>query len=271
MSIRALIVDDEDLARRGLELRLANEPDIEVCGQCANGRDAVEAVRALKPDLLFLDIQMPGMDGFSVIAALQAQELPLVVFVTAFDAYAIRAFEAHALDYLLKPVENERLHDTLRRVRDQVERRDALEQREKLLGLICELTGRKDLRLEDVIAQGVRAGEAGYLARLPVRDGRTVTCIDTGDIDWVDAAGDYMCVHEHGRTHILRGTMKALEDNLDPRIFQRVHRSTIVNVGRVKKLRAHMNGEYFLYLADGTELKMSRHYKHTIRRFSEPE
>ena len=271
MSMRALIVDDEALARRGLELRLAQEPDIEVCGQCSNGREAVAAVRALKPDLLFLDIQMPGMDGFSVVAALQASQLPMVVFVTAFDEYAIRAFEARALDYLLKPVEDARLHDTLRHVRVQFERREALAHREKLLGVICELTGNPHAQLEDALARGARAGGAAYLTRLSIRDGRTVTCVDTGDIDWVDAAGDYMCVHEQGRTHVFRGTMKALEEVLDPRLFQRVHRSTIVNIGRVKELRAHMNGEYFLYLADGTELKLSRNYKHKIRRFTEPE
>ncbi|HUO82443.1 MAG TPA: LytTR family DNA-binding domain-containing protein [Gammaproteobacteria bacterium] len=269
--MRALIVDDEKLARRGLELRLAPEPDIEICGQCANGRDAVEAVRILKPDLLFLDIQMPGMDGFEVIAALQAAELPMVVFVTAFDEYAIKAFEARALDYLLKPVEDARLHDTLRHLRAQFERREALAQREKLLGLIYELTGDPGVRLENLLARGARAGGGGYLARLPIRDGRKVTCVDTSDIDWVDAAGDYMCVHEQGRTHVFRGTMKALEEILDPGVFQRVHRSTIVNVGRVKELRAHMNGEYFLYLADGTELKLSRNYKHKIRRFTESE
>ncbi len=266
MPIRALIVDDEELARRGLELRLANEPDIEVCGQCATGRDAVEAVRRLQPDLLFLDIQMPGMDGFSVVSKLQATELPMIVFVTAFDAYAIKAFEAHALDYLLKPVDDARLRNTLQHVREQFLKREALSQREKLLALICDLSGGEGSGLDDVFADIQHAGR--HLIRLPIRDGRTVSCVETRDIDWVDAAGDYMCVHEQGRTHVLRGTMKALEENLDPRIFQRVHRSTIVNVERVKELRTHMNGEYFLYLADGTELKMSRHYKHKIRQFT---
>lgn len=212
---------------------------------------------------------MPGMDGFSVVSELQAFELPLVVFVTAFDAYAVKAFDAHALDYLLKPVDDARLRETLQHVRAHYHQREALSQREKLLALICELSGEEGVGLDEVLAQGVRAGRAGHLTRLPIRDGRTVNCVDTRDIDWIDAAGDYMCVHEQGRTHVLRGTMKALEDNLDPRIFQRVHRSTIVNVGRVKELRAHMNGEYFLYLGDGTELKMSRHYKHKIRQFTE--
>ncbi|MGH8496890.1 MAG: LytR/AlgR family response regulator transcription factor [Gammaproteobacteria bacterium] len=269
MSIRTLIVDDEELARRGLELRLEDEADVEVCGQCANGREALEAVRRLKPDLLLLDIQMPGMDGFSLIGALQADELPVVVFVTAFDLYAIKAFEAHALDYVLKPVDGDRLRETLRRVRAHLRQREALADRERLLALMCELSGKGDAELEEILA-GDRMSETDHLTRLPIRDGRTVTCVDTRDIDWIDAAGDYMCVHEQGRTHVLRGTMKSLEDVLDPHVFERVHRSTIVNVSRVKELRAHMNGEYFLYLGDGTELKMSRHYKHKISRFTEP-
>mgnify|MGYP001813132391 FL=1 len=267
MTMRALIVDDEPLARRGLQVRLKDVPDVEVIGECGNGRDAVAAIAAEKPDLVFLDIQMPVMDGFAVLREIQGPEMPLVVFVTAFDEYAIRAFEAHAMDYLLKPVDDARLADALERAREQKDEREAIEHRSRLLGLVAELGGVENVSLEELLEKGLAALDAGYLDTLPIKDGSNTIRLRTADIDWIDAAGDYMCVHAEGQTHIMRGTMKKLEDILDPRVFQRVHRSTIVNVNRVRQVRSHINGEYFLILDGDVELKMSRHYKDKIAHF----
>ena len=267
MTMRALIVDDEPLARRGLQVRLKDVPDVEVIGECSNGRAAVAAIAAEKPDLVFLDIQMPVMDGFAVLRAIQGPEMPLVVFVTAFDEYAIRAFEAHAMDYLLKPVDDARLADALERAREQKDEREAIEHRSRLLALVAELGGVENVSLEELLEKGLAALDAGFLDTLPIKDGSNTIRLRTADIDWIDAAGDYMCVHAEGQTHIMRGTMKKLEDILDPRVFQRVHRSTIVNVNRVRQVRSHINGEYFLILDGDVELKMSRHYKDKIVHF----
>jgi two-component system LytT family response regulator len=267
MTLRVLIVDDEPLARRGLRVRLKDLPDVTVAGECANGRDAVAAIAEEKPDLVFLDIQMPVMDGFEVLREIQGPDMPMVVFVTAFDEFAIKAFEAHALDYLLKPVDDSRLADALERARDQREERQAVEHRGRLLALMAELSGVDDVSLEDLLDKGLAALEAGYLDTLPIKDGAHTVRLRTADIDWIDAAGDYMCVHAAGATHIMRGTMKKLEEILNPRLFQRIHRSTIVNVDRVRQVRSHINGEYFLILDGDVELKMSRHYKDKIRHF----
>jgi two-component system LytT family response regulator len=262
--IRTLIVDDEPLARRGLELRLSGEPDIEIVRQCGNGEEAVRAVSELQPDLMFLDVQMPGLDGFSALRAIPASQLPLVVFVTAYDHYAIRAFEASAVDYLLKPIDDSRLHQALYRVRQQRREREADEHCARLLNLLGELSGKPQLTLDEALDED----GSGRLKRgdnkISIRDGGRTVRVDTADIRWIDAAGDYMCIHTHTETHILRATMRELERQLDARRFQRVHRSTIVNVDKVKSMRAHINGEYFLTLECGHELKLSRSYKDKI-------
>ncbi|MGD9597901.1 MAG: LytR/AlgR family response regulator transcription factor [Steroidobacteraceae bacterium] len=265
--IRTLIVDDEALSRRGLEIRLRTAGDFEVIGQCTNGREAIDAVRALAPDLVFLDIQMPGLSGFDVLAQLPTDALPMVVFVTAYDQYAIRAFEARAIDYLLKPVDESRFAAAVEHIRELRQQRTAASQRDRLVELLADVSGSGELDADDLLARG-RAGLAGPRNTvLPIRDGRETIRLDTTSIDWIDAAGDYMCIHAGNRTHILRGTMKELEDALDPKIFQRVHRSTIVNLARVKTLRAHMNGEYFLTLDGGHELKLSRTYRDKVEYF----
>lgn len=258
-SVRALIVDDEPLARRGLQIRLAEEPDVAVVGEAGNGRQALEKIRELSPDLVFLDIEMPGMTGLDVIGQLPTESMPLVVFVTAYDRYAVRAFEARAIDYLLKPVEPARLADALRHVRERIGQRRAGEQRDQLVQLMADLKGSADWP-QDPLPGAVDGA-------LSIRDGRDIVRIRFEDIDWIDAAGDYMCVHAAGGTHILRGTMKSLEDVLDPARFQRVHRSTIVNLARVRRLRAHMNGEYFLTLEGGHELKLSRTFRDKVELF----
>ncbi len=265
--MRVLIVDDEPLARRGLVLRLSKLEDVAVVGECGNGRDAITAVKELRPDLLFLDIQMPVMGGFEVLRHIQGQDMPLIVFVTAFDEFAIKAFEAHALDYLLKPVDDQRLLEALARARSARDERQALAHRARLLELVAELGGVGDVSLDDLLDKGLEALGHAYMETLPIRDGQRTVRLKTEAIDWVDAAGDYMCIHAEGETHILRGTMKKLEEILDPRRFQRIHRSTIVNIDRVREVRSHINGEYFLILDGDVELKMSRHFKDRIRHF----
>ena len=258
---RTLLVDDEALSRRGLELRLRMAGDMEIIGHCVNGREALNAIREQKPDLVFLDIQMPGLSGFDVLAELQPHELPMIVFVTAYDRFAVQAFEARAIDYVLKPVDEARLAATLTHVRELTEQRAAVAERNQLVHLLAELRGSGE------IDAGEPAAEPQVPNWLPIRNGRETVRVAVQTIEWVDAAGDYLCIHADGHTHILRATMREMENLLDPRLFQRVHRSTIVNLTRVKSLRAHMNGEYFLRLEGGQELKLSRTYRDKVEYF----
>jgi two-component system LytT family response regulator len=265
--IRTVIVDDEALSRRGLEIRLLATQDFEIVSQCANGREAITAITSHHPDLVFLDIQMPGMSGFDVLTQLPQESIPMVVFVTAYDQYAVRAFEARAVDYLLKPVEEARFAAALERVRERLGARVAVDQRDQLFNLIAEITGSGELVMDELLSRGRKALEPKHAEILPIRQGREIVRVPIAGIEWIDAAGDYMCIHAAGNTHILRGTMKDLEEYLDPKLFQRVHRSTIVNLRRVKSLRAHMNGEYFLTLDGGHELKLSRTYRDKVELF----
>ncbi len=266
-TLRALIVDDEELARRGLEIRLQHFADVSIVGQSRNGREALAAIKETAPDLMFLDVQMPGMDGFDVLRRLSGSRMPIVIFVTAFDEFAIRAFEANALDYLLKPINDERLKEAIERARVTLDARRAQEHRSKLLKFVCELTG-QELTLDKALIEANRE-VSRFPRRLAIHDGRQTNCVDVESIDWVDAAGDYMCVHVNAETFVLRGTMKRLEEVLDPRIFVRIHRSAIVNRHRVSSLRSHRNGEYFLKLDCGHELKLSRKYKSALSRFAD--
>jgi two-component system LytT family response regulator len=260
--LRTLLVDDEALSRRGLELRLRMAADVEIVGHCTNGREALNAIRDQKPDLVFLDIQMPGLSGFDVLAELQPHELPMIVFVTAYDRFAVQAFEARAIDYVLKPVDDERLAATLNHVRELTEQRAAVAERNQLVHLLAELRGSGEIEPDEP-----RTMEPQVPSWLPIRNGRETVRVPVHTIEWVDAAGDYLCIHADGHTHILRATMREMENLLDPRLFQRVHRSTIVNLTRVKSLRAHMNGEYFLRLEGGQELKLSRTYRDKVEYF----
>lgn len=265
--MRVLIVDDEELARRGLEIRLLKMTDVEICGHSRNGREALEAVPRLRPDVIFLDIQMPGMDGFDVLRALAGPQMPIIIFATAFDRFAIQAFEANALDYLLKPIDEQRLDAAMQRARRQLAEREASEHRSRLLSLVCRLSG-EELTLEQALDNAAR-DEASYIRRLAIRDGGSTVLLDVEDIDWIEAAGDYMCIHGAGRTHVMRATLKRLEALLDPGLFVRVHRSTIVNCRRVSSMRPHINGEYFLRVGDDKEVKLSRNYRCNLPRFAE--
>ena len=263
--LRAIVVDDEPLARRGLEIRLAAHPDVEIVGHYGDGEAAIAGLREHRPDLMFLDVQMPGMDGFQTLRTIPASEMPLVVFVTAYDHYAIRAFEASATDYLLKPVEESRLAQALVRVRQARAQREASGHCAHLLGLLGELSGRPPLDLDEAL----KPDALDLLRReekLAVRDGGRTVRVDLHSIRWIDAAGDYMCIHTdgdapNGNTLILRATMRELEKQLDPQRFPRIHRSTIVNASRVVEMRPHTNGESFLLLDCGQELKLSRSHR----------
>jgi len=260
-TIRTLIVDDEPLARRGLELRLRRHADIEIVGEAGNGREAFHAISALRPQLMFLDVQMPGIDGFGLLRALPATQIPLTVFVTAYDQYALAAFAASALDYLLKPVDDARLDESIERARARLTARKTEDHYERLLKLIATLPAGAKSQLDAVLAdEPVHADD-----KLTIKDGHRLLRIDVESIRWIDAAGDYMCIHAGEDTHVLRGTMQQLERRLDPRRFARVHRSSIVNLTRVKEMRPHLNGEYFLVLDSGHELKLSRSYRDKVR------
>jgi two-component system, LytTR family, response regulator len=265
MKIRTLLVDDETLAIQGLELRLAPFDDVEIVGRASNGREAIRAIRTEKPDLVFLDIQMPGFDGFSVVGALADVEPPLFVFVTAFGQHALRAFEAQAVDYLMKPVEPERLATTLERVRKILAERGAAEEAGRLAARLAEVD--PESAEPGPQAAAAAAGADRFERVINVKDQGQIFRVDVGSIEKIDAAGDYMCVTTADQTLILRETMKDLERRLDPRKFQRVHRSTIVNLDNVKQVRPHTNGECFLTLASGATVKVSRSYREVVARF----
>lgn len=262
MTIRTILVDDEPLAIQGLELRLQAFDDVEIVERCANGREAIRAIRTQKPDLVFLDIQMPGFDGFSVVSGLADIEPPLFVFVTAFMQHAVKAFEAHAVDYLMKPVEEERLAATLERVRQRLTEKRSCEETERLKEILSEVA-------PDSMPE--TAGEEPSANRfekvINIKDRGQIFRVEVGEIERIDAAGDYMCIYTADQTLILRETMKDLEKRLDPRKFQRIHRSTIVNLDNVKSVRPHTNGECFLILGSNTQVKVSRSYRDVVARF----
>ena len=264
LRIRTVIVDDEALARRGIEIRLQAHADIDIVAQCVNGREALEAIGREQPDLLFLDIQMPGFSGLDVLERLPQESMPMIVFVTAFDRYALKAFDAQALDYLLKPINDVRFNQALDRVRTWARQRHAMAQREQLMKLLAATKGASAIDTGSLREHMQASGAPAYADILPIRDQADTVRVNVAKIDWIDAAGDYMCVHAEGHTYVLRETMKSLEAILDPKIFSRVHRSTIVNVQRVRRLRPHTNGEYFLTLEDGQEIKLSRSYRDRV-------
>ncbi len=265
MAIATIIVDDEPLAIQGLELRLQAFDDVEIVERCANGREAIRAIRTLKPDLVFLDIQMPGFDGFSVVAALADIEPPLFVFVTAFGQHALKAFEAQAVDYLMKPVDEERLATTIERVRQRLNERRGHVDSARLKGILTEVA--PDSLPVDLAADVESPAANRYEKILNIKDRGQIFRVDVDDIERIDAAGDYMCIYTADQTLILRETMKDLEKRLDPRKFQRIHRSTIVNLDNIKSVRPHTNGECFLVLGSNTQVKVSRSYREVVARF----
>ena len=265
--LKTLIVDDESLARRGLAHRLKNIADVEVVGEAQNGREALKLIRDKDPDLVFLDIQMPGISGFEVLQQLDIESMPVILFLTAYDEYAVQAFEANALDYILKPIDEERLHQVLDKVRGSLSQKRALEHKRLLLDLASQISGESISSFADLEDKDLADLVPKEPARLAIRDGGRTTWVNQDDIEWIDAAGDYMCVQALGTTYIMRKTMKELEKELDGSILQRIHRSTIVNVGLVREMESHINGEYFLTLESGHRVKLSRTYKDKLKLF----
>ncbi len=264
MTIRTILVDDEKLAIQGLQHRLEKFDDIEIIATCYNGRDAIRRIKTLKPDLVFLDIQMPGFDGFSVVEGVMDIEPPLFVFATAYSEHAIRAFEAQAVDYLMKPIEEERLADTLERVRSRMEDKKVSEEVEKLRNVLISMDPNVADRMNEKTDE---QSNSRYEKLINVKDRGQIFRVDVDTIERIDAAGDYMCIYTADNSLILRETMKDLEKRLDPRIFKRVHRSAIVNLDQVREIKPHTNGECFLILESGAQVKVSRSYRDVVARF----
>lgn len=242
-----MIVDDERLSRNRIRSLLAEETGFQVLGECVDGPEAIESIAALKPDLLFLDVQMPGMDGFDVLRALPKEQVPLTIFVTAFDEYALRAFEVHAFDYLLKPFDRSRFREAMERVRSH-------------------WTGHRVGAIHDRLAALLRSLERGQpeTDRIAIRKTGRVIFLRTDQIDWVEAADNYVCLHCGAETHTLRETMNSLEQRLDGNKFLRIHRSTIINIDRIKELQPWFRGDYRVLLHDGKQLTLSRNYRERL-------
>ena len=256
--LRVLLVDDEPLALDLLHTLVKRIDNVEVVGSCRNGYEAIDGVNKLDPDVVFLDIQMPGLDGFEVVKALQPETMPLIVFVTAYDKYAVDAFDVHAVDYVLKPPTIERLGRSIERTRERLQPESlSTDLKSPIIGAID--------RIEQQAGRPENHEQKAAGGKLVFRDGRAAHIVDQEKIDWVDAAGDYMCLHVDGETRVARITMKELETLLDERTFARIHRSTIVNLQRVEKVTPLPKGECTLRLAHGVELKVSRNYADLVK------
>ena len=252
--IRTVIVDDEPLARRGIRSQLNEEKDFEIISECRNGLEAVETIAEKSPDLVFLDVQMPELDGFGVLEAVGARKMPAVIFVTAYDKYALQAFDVHALDYLLKPIDPDRFNKALERARAQLDRTSIQDLSQRLQGLL------KDLR-------GSRATK--FTERLVIKSAGRISFLPIADIDWIEAADNYVRLHVGRDQHLLRETLSSLEQRLDPDRFIRIQRSRIVNLQRVKELQPLFRGVYEIRLQDGTRLESGRGYKARLQQLFE--
>jgi two-component system, LytTR family, response regulator len=252
MPFSTLLVDDEPLAREGLRMLLANDADVSVIHEAKNGREAVEAIRTTRPDLVFLDVQMPEMDGFAVVQEVGAERMPAVVFVTAHDKYAIQAFEINAIDYLLKPVTEERFAKALARSKAQMQSKQSVEPNRQILSLLETL-----------------AAPRSALKRLAIRSAGKTIFVDVEDIDWIEAAENYVQLHAGRAEHLLHVTMNTLEKSLDAELFLRIHRSVIVNVKRIKQMQPVMHGEFVITLENGVRLQSGRSYTERLKTLAE--
>ena len=258
--MRTLIVDDEPAAREGLRHLLAADPEIEVVGECRDGRTAAAAIRDQAPELVFLDIQMPEVDGLGVLREVAPERRPVVVFVTGYDRYALQAFEVHAVEYLLKPFTDDRFREALQQAKLQV-RRTRMGELGREMASLAEPAG---AAADSVVSPAAAATPATFRSRLVVKTGGNVVLVPVEDIDWIDADGDYVRIHVGKMAHTVRETMHHLETELDPARFVRIHRSTIVNLARVKELQPFYRGEFVAVLHDGTRLKLSRGCRDTL-------
>jgi two-component system LytT family response regulator len=261
--ITALIADDEPLVRWGLRRQLEEEPDIQILAECGDGPTAVRLIQGLGPELVFLDIQMPGVDGFAVINSVGADQMPVVVFVTAFERYALEAFTVNALDYLLKPWEPQRFQSMLQRARQTIHIKRQLRRDGMLEELLRQVRSGQEM-LAQVLRRVDRDRDARYLERLVIRCNGRISFLRVDDIDWIKAAGDYLELHHHASVSLLRGKIGEIERRLDPRRFLRVHRSSIVNVERIKEMHPLFHGDCVIILNDKTEVPVSRTYRERI-------
>ncbi len=253
MEVRAIIVDDEPLARDVIKVWIEPQDQIEIVDECENGKQAIESIRAHKPNLVFLDIQMPDIDGFGVVKALK-DDLPNIIFITAYDEYALSAFDINAIDYLLKPFNEDRFKKALKRALEYIH----LQEKSQLQNRINKL-----LNDYDEITQ-IDKQPSRYITQITVKDKNKIMLINTKDIEWIEAAGDYVALHHNGRKPLMNESMNKMESQLDPSKFMRIHRSAIVNIEKIKHLEPYFNGEFYLVLSDGTKVKSSRRYKHKI-------
>jgi two-component system LytT family response regulator len=245
---RVLVVDDEPLARERLRTLLQDEPGFEIVGEAGDGPTGAESIMALSPDLVFLDVQMPGADGFDVIDAVGADKMPFVVFVTAYDRYALRAFDVHAVDYLLKPFDRERFKQALERAQQQLERSNGGDLERRLTAIVQDLKPAK-----------------ARTDRFVVKSGGRIFFVRTGEIDWIEAAGNYVKLHVGNDSHLIRETMNSVEAKLSPDMFVRIHRCHIVNIEQVRELQPWFNGEYVVFLKNATRLTLSRGYRERLQ------
>ncbi|MDX1396479.1 MAG: LytTR family DNA-binding domain-containing protein [Gemmatimonadota bacterium] len=250
--IRSMIVDDEPAARRGIEQLLEQRPDFEIAGECSDGESLLETIADVNPDLLFLDVQMPGLDGFDALASVTRARLPHVIFVTAYDRYAVRAFEAHAIDFLLKPYDAERFHEACDRARDVIRAREADAYHARLVTMVRDLTERLDEKGVTTRRQESGAG------RFVVRSHGSISFVNVSDVLWIGAARDYVRLHTAEHSHLIRETMTALEEQLASQGFVRIHRSTLVHIDAIRQIRTRTNGRCAVVLPDGTERVVSR-------------
>jgi len=247
VKIRTLIVDDEPLGRERISSLLCGDHEVDVIGECADGRQAIAAIEECKPDLVFLDVQMPEVDGFGVVDAICSERMPVIIFVTAYDRYAVKAFEVHALDYLLKSFDRERFAAALRRAKEEIGRLRGGALNERLAGLIEDLQAKKD-----------------RLTRLVIKSAGRIVFLRIEEIDWIEAADNYVRVHAGREAHLIRETLQSMEKRLDPAIFLRIHRSSLVNLNRIRELQPIFHGDYAVKLIDGTELTLSRNYREKL-------
>jgi len=257
--IRALIVDDEVNARQGIRTLLARDPEMEVIGECGDGHAAVESIERLAPDLILLDVQMPHKNGFEVLEALDMERPPILIFITAWDSYALKAFEVSALDYLLKPFTDERFYQALERAKSQHRERRSQEFSQRLLALLEHYRREGHVKDGDPSPQGVEP-----LRRFFIKAGGEINFVPAEEVDWLEAVGYYTRIHAGRKSYLLRGNLGSLESRLDPREFARIHRSTMVNLNRVRRLKDWFNGECLIVLLDGTELKVSRRHRRRL-------
>ncbi len=260
MKITTLIIDDEPHAREGIKIRLAEFQEIEIIGECSSGKEATDAINNLKPDLLFLDIQMPEMNGFEVLQQLDIENFPVVVFVTAFDKYALQAFEFHALDYLLKPVSEERFKETMEVIIELFKQKNLAEYGKKLRNFVDEyVSGKENILETSQVSHAEKMNQ--YVNRLMVKSKENISLVPVVEIEWIESAGDYIYIHTNGKKHLFRETLTSLEHKLDPSKFVRIHRSTIVNLEKIKSLKQNEHGDYEVFLMNGTKLKLSRSFR----------